>query len=358
MNPGRRKAIKFITTAAAGGVLLSHLDLLDQDTLERLLRALRKPSTIDDTTLVHLAGITKHYWQTFNATTGQTRYSLLGDLSGHLQTITQLLEYSLPTHAHNHLCILVSETTQIIGEILFDVNDGNTAEFYYNMAIEAAKNAQSDALQAVALGRKSFIPIYAEDPTIVQSALPLLQEAHQLSSQNTPDITCAWLSAVEAEAQANHGDSYACSKALERAEYFLARVKPDETGYARPGESQYARFSKIVLLGYKGVCFTRLHEPASAQKALQESIALMDHTRLRHKSITLVDLAMTHVQQGDIEEAYNCTDQALTIMAQTRSPRTFKRVLDLRLTLEPWKTEPTVRHLDEQIATLRPFMKR
>jgi transcriptional regulator with XRE-family HTH domain len=312
MNPGRRKATKLIA-AATGSTLLPQLNLLNQDALERLLRALKKPSHVDEMTLTHLAEITKQYWQMFSATAGPTRYFLLDGLSGHLQTIVQFLEYSLPTYAHARLCILASETTQVIGEILFDVKDSSTAEFYYNIAVEAAKNAQSDVLQAVALARKSFIPIYDKD---APGALSLLQEAHQLTSLSTPDITRAWLSAVEAEAQANKGDTYACSKALERAEYFLDRVKPDETGYARPGESQYARFSKIVLLGYKGVCYARLHQPESAQKALRESIALMDDARLRnegirHKSITLVDLAMTFIQQREIEEAYRYTEQAI-----------------------------------------------
>jgi hypothetical protein len=350
VNPGRREATKFI--AAVGSTLL--LEALNPDVLERLLRVLKKPSTLDEMTLTHLTAITKHHWMMFSATSGLTRYSLLSSLSGHLQTITHLLEYSLPTNIQNYLCTLASETTQIIGEILFDVNDDHMAEIYYNVAIKAAKNAQNDVLQAVALARKSFIPIYSDDAL---GALSLLQQAHQLTSQNTPDITRAWLSAVEAEAQANNQDDSACFKALERAEYFLDRAKPDETGYAHPGESQYARFSNTVLLGYKGVCYTRLHRPEAARKALHESIASMDISRLRHKSITLVDLAMTFVQQKEIEEVYNYADQALAIMAQTRSPRTFHRVLDLRRSLEPWKTERIVKNLDEQITAVRPLLQ-
>lgn len=355
MNPARRETIKLLAATTIGSsVALSHLHPLDQDILERFLRALHKPSTIDDQTLANLAVITKQHWQMLHTTIDPTRYSLFSSLFGHLQTITQLLEYSLPTHAHNFLCILASETTQIIGEILFDMNDNHRAKLYYDSAIEAAKTAHNDVLTAVVLGRKSFLPIYEKN---ARSALPLLQEAHRLTAQNAPDITRAWLSAIEAEAHANNGDAYTCSKALERAEYFLDRVKPDETGYAHPGEPRYARFGRVVLLGYKGICYTRLHQPETARKFLQESIALMDHTRLRHKSITLVDLAMTHIQQHNIEEAYGYTEQAITIMLQTRSPRTFDRVLDLRHALEPWETETLVKHLDEQIVTARPLMK-
>jgi len=347
----RREAIKKIGVGAGTALLLIQHDLLDPDILERLLGILKKPSSIDEMTLAHLSGITKHYWQMFASTTGLTRYHLLGGLSGHLRTITGLLEYSLPTDIQNHLCILASETTQTIGEILFDINDSNTAETYYNIAVETAKNAHNNTLRAVALGRKSFIPVYGENP---QQAILLLQEAHHLASQTAPDITHAWLSALEAEAYANNQDAHSCYKALEKAEHFLSRVKPDETGYARPGESEYARFSRTVLLGYKGVCYVRLHQPEAAQRVLFESIASMGDTRLRHKSITLVDLAMTYIQLGEITEACREAEQALVIMAHTRSPRTFDRVLDLRDELEQWKTEQSVKNLDEQIATLRP----
>jgi transcriptional regulator with XRE-family HTH domain len=333
-----------------GAALIAPDELLNSNTVERLLKALQKPTNIDEMTLTCLSGITKYYWQLFAGTTGVTRYHLLGGLSGHLQTITGLLEYPLPTDIQNRLCILASETTQTIGEIMFDMNDSSTAEIYYNTAIEAAKNAQNTTLQAVALGRKSFIPVYGENP---RSAILLLQQAQCLASQSTPDITRAWLSALEAEAYANNQDVLSCSKALDKAEYFLERVKPGETGYEHLGESEYARFSTTVLLGYKGVCNVRLRQPEAARKVLLESIALMGETRLRHKSITFVDLAMTYVQQEEIGEAYRYAEQALAIIAQTRSPRTFERVLDLRRELEQWKAEQCVKNLDEQIAVLR-----
>ena len=339
------------TLSLTGAALITPDELLNPNTVERLLKVLQKPTSIDEMTFTYLSGITKYYWQLFASTNGVTRYHLLGGLSGHLQTITGLLEYPLPTDAQNRLCILASETTQIIGDILFDMNDSGTAEIYYNTAIEAAKNAQNTTLQSVALGRKSLIPVYGKDP---QSAILLLQRAQCLVSKNAPDITHAWLSALEAEAHANNQDVLSCSVALEKAEYFLERVKLGETGYEHPGESEYARFSTTLLLGYKGVCNVRLRQPEAARKVLLESIALTGETRLRHKSIMLVDLAMTYVQQEEIAEAYRYAEQALAIMAQTRSPRTFERVLDLRRELEQWKAEQCIKNLDEQIAALRP----
>lgn len=346
---GRRDFVQEVL-GVTGVALLASNQWDNPETLGRILQALKKPSSVDEATLAHLTGITRHYWQLFANSAGFTRYFLLEGLSGHLRTLIQMLEHPLSTHIQNHLCILVSETTQIMGEILFDLNDNDTARIYYEMAIVAAKEAQNVVLQAVALGRKSFIPIYGED---VSDALMLLQQAHHLTVQNTPEITRAWLFAVEAEAQANMKEAYACSKALDQAEYFLDRVKPGETGYTYPGESAYARFSKTVLLGYRGVCYIRLRQPGPAQEALRESMASMDHGRQRHKSIILTDLALTYVQQNELEKACRYADQALTIMAQTRSLRTFQRILAFRRALEPWKSTSGVKNLDQQIATVR-----
>jgi hypothetical protein len=81
-------------------------------------------------------------------------------------------------------------------------------------------------------------------------------------------------------------------------------------------------------------------------------IASMDPARSIHNAIVLVDLARTYAQQGEIEEAYERTNEVLLIMIQLKSARVFQRMLDLRRALEPWKHTSYVKNLDEQIATL------
>lgn len=55
-------------------------------------------------------------------------------------------------------------------------------------------------------------------------------------------------------------------------------------------------FTRSMLLGYKGACYTHLNMPKQAQEALQEDRASMDPTRSIHNAIVLVDLARTYVQ--------------------------------------------------------------
>lgn len=335
----RRQMLK-----AAGTALITPThELLSTDVLDRLTRALKKPSSIDDTTLTNLEAITKNYWQLYSS---PARYTVLSGLSGHLHTITQLLEDSQPTHVYSRLCSLASETTQIVGEIFFDMHDNHTAEKYYRAAIEAAKEASNRTLHAVALGRMSFIPIYNHEDGDAQRSVVLLQEAHELVPEEAPNLTQAWLAAVTAEAYSKTQDTTACLKALEASEDFIHRVQP--------GETSYARFSSSTLSGYKGICYIRIGRSKEAHAVLEEAISATDAKRMRHKSILLVDLATTCAQQTELKKACEYAVKALTIIAQTKSIRVMQRVLDFRNVVALWKSEPCVKSLDDQIAAVLP----
>ncbi len=326
------------------------------DILDRLIRVVKRPSSIDELVIANLEIATKNHWQLYTGFENsiQYRYDMLDSVSGHLKTITKLLEYPQPSHVHNSLSSLACETTQLIGEIFFDLKDSNTAERYYNTSIEMARETQDNVSLAIALGRKSFIPIYSNN---AEKALPLLQEASIHLKDNRSDIIRAWLAAREAEVYANIGEAHACLKLLERAEMYLERAQPEEApSHAFIGKAVEMHFTRSLLLGYKGACYTRLQLPAEAQKVLKEDITTADPARGIHNAIVLVDLAKTYIQMEEIEEACELASEAIPIMVQLKSARVFQRILDLRRDLELWKNTEYVKSLDRQIATL-PFIK-
>ncbi|MGI9059532.1 MAG: helix-turn-helix domain-containing protein [Ktedonobacteraceae bacterium] len=324
----------------------------DIDVLDRLLSVVKRPSSIDQTAIAHLETMTRSHWQLYALfeDSVQYRYDMLSSLSGHLRTITRLMEHPYPSHLHGRLSALACETTQLMGEIFFDVKDSVTAERYYNTAIAVARETQNNPLLAITLGRKSFIPIYSNN---AEKALPLFQEAYSKLTDSTSDIIRAWLSAREAEVYASIGKAHACTKALERAESYFERAYPGEaTSFAFTEGAIEVHFTRMFLLGYKGACYTRLRQPEAAQEALQEDLATMNPARTIHKTITLVDLARTYIQQGEIEEACTYVHEALDIMIHLKSARVFQRILDFRHELENWKDTEHVKNLDQQITTL------
>lgn len=320
----------------------------DKDILDQLITTVKRPQ-IDEQTLTNLEMIVKNQWQLYAGLENSVQYreDLLHGLSGYLQTITRLIANLQPTHIHNHLATMACETTQLIGEIFFDLKDSDTAERYYNTSIAIARETQDDVSLAVTLGRKSFIPIYS---TNAQKALPLLQEAYTKLKNENSSIIRAWLLAREAEVHAHLQDANACFKALEKAEFYLERAKPGEApSYAFTGEAIHIHFTRSMLLGYKGACYTHLNMPAEAQTALHEDMSSIDPTRNIHNAIVLIDLARTYIQQGEIGEACKYAQKALSIMIQLKSARVFQRILDFRKELEVWKDTEEVRALDTQI---------
>lgn len=332
--------------------------LLHSDLLERLLRALKRPASIDNKTLIYLEMTARANRQRFLRS--QKSVSMLHDTSALLRTVTQLLEHSLPQHICNRLYTLAGETTQLIGDILFNAGDNETAERYYNVALEMAKEAHNEVLYAVILGRKSFIPIYRGD---AQNALPLLLEAREKVEDKASDIIVSWLWAIEAEAYANiyaagiraSTDDKSIS-ALEQSEILLKRGKEGEIS-STFADMAYAPFDAAHLLGYKGICNVRLQNSLVAQILLKERLSKMDETRIHKKSITLVDLATTFVQLGEIEEACSYVTQTLNILRQTRSVRVFQRVLDFRSLLDSRNTTSSVKDLDTLIVTVLSSMQ-
>ena len=296
--------------------------------------------------------MTRSHWQLYALfeDSVQYRYEMLSSLSGHLRTIIRLMEHPYPSHVHHKLSALACETAQLMGEIFFDIKDSVTAERYYNVATAVARETQNNPLLAITLGRKSFIPIYSSS---AEKALPLLQEAYTKLTDSTSDIIHAWLSAREAEVYASIGEALACTKALERAEISFERAQPGEaTSFAFTEGAIEVHFTRMFLLGYKGTCYTRLGQPEAAQEALKEDLATMNPARTIHKTIVLVDLARTFIQQGEIEEACRYVHEALDIMIHLKSSRVFQRILDFRRELKGWKDTEHVKNLDQQITTL------
>ncbi len=353
MDRLRRKLLRDLLNVSGTTLLLSPYTSLDLDVLERLTSALKASSSVDASTLAALGAITGKKRYDFVHLEGATWHELLYEVSGHLKAVTQLLERSQPQSTYTHLCLIAAETALLIGDILFNAGNGFTAEKYYDAAFQTAQESQDEVLQAVILGRKSFVSIYDRVP---EQALPLLEEAHRLTAGNAADVICSWLWAIQGEAYANMRDIPSALDALSRAQDTLDRGLPGKISYAFAEDVAYALHSPLKLLGFRGTCFLRLRQPQEAQSALNTYLASLDaleeSAQNHHRSITLADLALTYVQQASVKKACEYANQSLSYIEQTKSVRVFQRVLSVRRALEPWNHTPYVRELDGRMATV------
>jgi tetratricopeptide (TPR) repeat protein/transcriptional regulator with XRE-family HTH domain len=342
VDRSRRNFMRGVLGVTGTALVMNPQEFFSPQPWERLAMALAKPSTIDDTALGELETINKSYWRLRTTTASP---DLLNGVLGHLETVTELLQGSLSSPIRSHICTIAGETSQIAGQIYFDMHDYNTALVYYNVSLDAAQEANNKFLQAVGLGRMSFLHTYSGQ---AEAALPLLEEAQHLAAQTATITTRSWLAAVEAEAYANVGELNASLKALERAEHVIHQA------YGTPEEDPYRiGFNPSRLAGYKGVCYVRLKQPQEARAVLNDALTLIHPLPMRRRSTILTDLAATYIQQGEIEEACKLLNQALAITAQTKSVTVLYRICKLRQDLEPWRETSDVKGVDKHIATLQ-----
>ena len=290
--------------------------------------ALLNPSVLEE-----LETITASYWRLC----ANTSLDLLGNLSEHFRTIVNLLQRTLPHTTAQRLCSLSGETAQILGKTLFDMQEYTLAWSYYMFSLKAAQAASNHDLWAAGIGRLILLLIYWEHP---QNALPLLEEVHQLTLQNTR-ITC-WLAVVEAEVHAHLGDAESCDTALKTAKE-ISKNEP-------LGEDWYATgFSASRLAGYEGACFVRLHQPGRALAALQQALSLLDPQAIRRQSTLLTDMGIAYAQQGNIQKACQFASQALSLTKQTKSRSVLERIRLVRSELEAWRELNEVQELEKHI---------
>lgn len=291
--------------------------------------------TLVNTTIDDLEGITERYWRLC----ANTSLDLLGNVVEHFRTIIHLLQQGQARDAVQRLCSLAGESAQILGKTLFDLQEYTLAWSYYTFSLKAAQAACNQELWAVGLGRMSLLLIYWHQP---HEALPLLQEAQQLTVQNSR-VEC-WLAAIRAEVYAHLGDSEACNAALNSARALVAQ--------ASAGEDRYATgFNPSRLAGYEGACFVRLRQPDRALPALQQALTLLDPQAIRRQSTLFTDMGIAYAQQGEMKRACQFAMQALAITTQTKSLSVLERVRQVYTELEPWKDMEEVKDLERHLET-------
>lgn len=330
----KRRELLYLLSIA-GSTLLAPFPELDW---ERLEGACVHPTQLDERTLQDLAVINAHYWRLYLESSSKS--SVLDGALSQIKTLIQFLREPHTSVTHQTLCTLVSDLSQLVGEIFFDRHEPIAAQSCYVFAVSAAKEAGAYDLWASALVRHAFIPIYDAPEPRYEDALPLLQHARQIVLRGNTELpTRYWVAAVEAEATSGVGDLNACQDALDRTLGVLEIKK------AAPA---WVRFDGLRLPALRGACYIRLAQPQLAASPLQD--ALQQFTKPgRKRGMVLLDLAAAAIQCQNIEQACSYTHEAVDIIELGSSGFLRQGVQKLRLRLEPFSGSSVVSKLDRRI---------
>ncbi|EFC83790.1 helix-turn-helix transcriptional regulator [Frankia sp. EUN1f] len=328
--------------AAAGGVAVVPLGTAGPDNApwERLSAALRRRTTVTPELTDELSRCTAGLYSLEERVPAR---ALFPRVTGHLGTLTQLLESSGRSSARRDLAATAGETAALAGWLAFDMNDVPGALAYYRVAIEAAREADDSALWACVLGYESY---HSAGLGRHDQACALLAEAQRRAAGASTIMTRAWLAGREAEEQAARGEGRAALAALDRAQEAFDR--------ADDGDRVWTQFfDRSRLDGIKVTTYTRLRRPAAAHAAATEALrATSPHSGTKKRSLLLGDVAEVHIQRREIDAATQYAAESLAIVAATDFSLGLTRIRRVREHLRPWQNTQAVRDLDEQLRAL------
>jgi tetratricopeptide (TPR) repeat protein len=269
----------------------------------------------------------------------------------HSDDIATFLVRSLLPTVRLALCELVCRTVLLAGILLYDMGQYEQARQHYQLAFQAAAQANNPVLQALVWGWMSFTWTHAKQ---YADALLCVQQARFFATQTHDLVVQAWLGAVEAEIQSHLHNQEACLQALRAMERAIGESPSQDISYL-------FEFNPALLLGYKGVClqqFYHKHERAThsflreAKEALEQ--ALNSNAPTKRKLYYLSDLAGAYAREGEVEKACSYVAQTVPIIVQVgNGSKTIRQhLLQARSLLRPYEQTSSVRSLDEQMAPL------
>jgi transcriptional regulator with XRE-family HTH domain len=257
----------------------------------------------------------------------------------HLRRVVRLLDGPLPVDHRRRLVVVLGELAGIAGNVFYDLRSYPNAWGYLDSAVVAAKEAEDGDLEAWSLAMQSLIPTYVGDH---QEALTLIEKARGVAMGHASPSRRAWICALAARARAGVGDEYGSRRAMGEASRALEKATQASR---RPGTDF---FDVPRLRGIEGTCWLLLGRSGKAHVALDEALALRDPADIKGRTLLRLEVASTHLFDGDFRAACQVIGTALAVPQENLVEPIMRRYRALRCQLEPWNGTPEVRGLDDQ----------
>jgi len=221
--------------------------------------------------------------------------------------------------------------------VFFDLDQGDAAEQYFQLADDAANTSQDHALAAAVLAHRAFVPGFAGQ---ILPARDFLGAAHAHARYAAGPLLRSWLHCVDAEISARVGESSTSHTRIRSAEDALVTAGVD------PAWLDF--FDASRLDGFAGNALLLAGRNREAADRLQDALDNLAETASKQKAVLLFDLAAA-LAPTDAEHAVATVRQACDVVSQAPYSTALQRVPDVRAALS---TTPYVRELDERVRAL------
>jgi hypothetical protein len=332
----RRQFLHYLTVLAASG-------MVDTD---RLGSALDARSRAANSLLDDLQITTTRYARQWYRAEPET---LLPFVRKHLEALDELRLRSHPTPIARRLQGLTAEATALVGWQLWLTGDRAAAETHYAIAHDLARDAGNDEVAGFVLVARSFIysRLFGASGAATDLPVRLLEEAVAVSARTSVPHLRAFALVRRAEERAVTGGPLgAVRKDVDAAQAALAGARTRHGGF-------FHYLDQERVMGTWGTCAGLLGDSAEAVRTLSQVIAAMTPSLAAERSILISDLAAAYAHMDEVDYACQLLGRSLSL-GHDRDANRIERIVGVRRTiLERWAQEPSVRHLDEQLAAHR-----
>ncbi|MGH3873970.1 MAG: helix-turn-helix transcriptional regulator [Pseudonocardiaceae bacterium] len=333
----RRELFQLFGWIAATIAASSVVSGFDDEEQDRLARALVAPSRVDTQVTERLAMMLRECKQ---------RDDVLGPRAV-LHTVLALRQLArhllteCPARFRPRLLAVYSGMSSSVGDYCFDLNDLDSAGYYYNQARVAAHEAHNTELSVYALCSMSYAASsQGKAHTGIDLAAAALSLAHK-----TDDVLLRVCAAERAgTAYAVDGQHKECLDEFNTAQAAFAA----SVGLVSP-ESPAYYYHEGLLASHRSECLLLLQKPDEAAASARSGLEVFNTSYVDGYALCTLYLGGSYLLAGEVEEAAQVIGHAVSLAARNRQPRLVKELHAARGRMEPWREMRAVKELDERL---------
>jgi hypothetical protein len=334
----RRDLLRTLAWAASAAAASPVFPGLSLDEQERVVRALGGGHRIDDAAVGHIESVLFSAMRQDDALGPQ---AALDTVLAQRNLVRAVLP-DCPAALRPRLLSLFANMSRFAGWLCFDLDDFDSATYFYEHARTAAHEAENTELGVLTLCNLSHMATWRGQPRVgIDHAVAAVAWATQTEDR----LLSAYAAERAANAYARAGDRRACLAALDSIPAVL-----DDAGEQSPATSLAYWYGRGHAAGSRARCLLLLRDPPGALAAARQAVALADPSFVRIQAFGMLHLGNAYVQSQEIDEATRIIGAAAGLAARNRSARLVDSLMQSRRHLDPWRDTAAVRDLDDRLA--------
>lgn len=258
-----------------------------------------------------------------------------------------LLHGTYTDRVGRQLFAVTAELARIAGWSALDMGHHDLAQRHFIQALRMARAGRSLDIGCHVLTTAALQTTLRGYPN---EAVDMAQGAYERARHRAAPRVLAFAKLIEARAHARLGDARSAGAALASSERLLEQADTD-----RGDEPAWIGYYTPARMAADAVEIHRdLHNPAAALRWNDRAAAMPPGDFTRSVGLRMTVLATIHLQTGDLDQALEHGQRAVSILSHVRSVRANDYVTGVVRAMAPWRRDPRVSELSRRARTRLP----